>query len=150
VEPNQALEVVSLHPCEQLGNLGGDSRPPHDGGLSDVDELVRGDPPDVLQLVTEDLPEGLRMAGAAVAEVAIETNPVDVGISRVPGVRGRRVLALREVAVLMRRIPGPDDVLHARFLEYVVDVPPGGNELSGSRPGEPPRVPPAVHLVPEG
>src|SRR5215467_6731799 len=102
VEPHQAPQVVSLHACEQLGNLSGDRPAPLDGGLSEVDELVRGNLPDVLQLVTEDLPEGLRVAvGAAVAEVAIEPYPVDVGVSWVPDVRGRRVLASCEVAVLM-------------------------------------------------
>src|SRR6185437_12801042 len=52
--------------------------------------------------------------------------------------------------MLVSRIPGPDHVRDMFGLEDAEEMPPGGLEGSRRRVRQPPRIPPAVHLMPEG
>src|SRR5262249_11346097 len=144
VEPDQTSQMVAVQAGEQVVNLQVHMDARRDAGLGQVDRLGLSHALDTGELAGEDALEGL-----ARIQITVKADPVDIAVSRVPLAGQRGDLTGLELGVLVRRIPGPDDVRGAFLPEYVVDVTPGSDECRRLCPRHAPRVPPAVHLVTE-
>src|SRR5258706_15449045 len=144
VEPDQPGQVPVPYPGEEVPDLRDFVCSVPDTRLCQVDRPA-SQPPDVPQLVPENLVEIL-----ACADVAVDADPVDVFVARVPHagwVGDHAGLVLR---VLVRRVPRPDDIPDPLGSEDVVEMPPRRLKCLRPRPGQAPRLPPAVHPVAEG
>src|SRR6266567_345620 len=141
--------MVSQCAGEQFSDLPGRAGPGIDAGLGEIDQLMRRELLDVVQLKTEDLIEALQMTVVVRAEVSVQADPVDVLRSGVPLLGGRRDLGRRDLLVLVGGIPGPDHIRRALLSEDCMNAPPRLDERGGRVPVLAPAIPPAIHFVTE-